>query len=127
MALAVEELLTLPYEVPNLHVAWNMAPGGVPTLWWRSVGSSHTAFAVEGFIDELAKAAGKDPYEYRRMLMNKHPRQKRVLEFVAEKAGWKTPVAPGRGRGIAVHESFGSVVAQVAEVSITKNKTLEST
>ena len=122
---AVEGASDLPYEVPNLHVAWNMAPGGVPTLWWRSVGSSHTAFVVEGFIDELAKAAGKDPYEYRRMLMSKHPRQKRVLEFVAEKAGWKTPVAPGRGRGIAVHESFGSVVAQVAEVSITKNKTLK--
>ena len=70
---AVEGASNLPYEVPNMQVAWNMAPGGVPTLWWRSVGSSHTAFAVEGFIDELAKAAGKDPYEYRRMLLDKHP------------------------------------------------------
>src|SRR5687768_10223293 len=103
-ATAVEGAADLPYAVPNLSVAWTMAPGGVPTLWWRSVGSSHTAFVVEGFIDELAKAAGKDPYEYRRMLMSKHPRQKRVLEYVAEKAGWKTPVAAGRGRGIAVHE-----------------------
>ena len=67
----------------------------------------------------------KIPYEYRRMLLSKHPRQKRVLEYVAEKAGWKTPVTPGRGRGIAIHESFGSVVAHVAEVSITKNKTLK--
>ena len=122
---AVEGASDLPYEVPNLQVAWNMAPGGVPTLWWRSVGSSHTAFAVEGLIDELAKAAGKDPYEYRRMLLSNSPRQKRVLEYVAEKAGWKNPVATGRGKGIAIHESFGSVVAHVAEVSITKNKTLK--
>ncbi len=120
--LAVEGAANHPYEVPNKHVAWNMAPGGVPTLWWRSVGSSHTAFAVECFIDELAKAAGKDPYEYRRLLLGKSPRHKRVLEYVAEKAGWNKPVAAGRGRGIAVHESFGSVVAQVAEVSIINNK-----
>jgi len=102
-----------------------MAPNGVPTLWWRSVGSSHTAFAVEGFIDELAKAAGKDPFEFRRILLEKSPRHKKLLEFVAEKAGWKKPLAPGRGKGIAIHESFGSVVAQVAEVSITNNKTLK--
>ena len=94
-------------------------------LWWRSVGSSHTAFAVEGLIDELAKAAGKDPYQYRRMLLEKHPRYLKVLDTVAEKSGWKKPVAPGRGRGIAIHESFGSIVAHVAEVSITKNKTLK--
>jgi isoquinoline 1-oxidoreductase beta subunit len=123
--LAVEGAANHPYAVPNKQVTWNMAPNGVPTLWWRSVGSSHTAFAVEGFIDELAKAAGKDPYQYRRMLLEKQPRFLRVLDTVAEKAGWKNPVAPGRGRGIAIHESFGSVVAQVAEVSITKNKTLK--
>jgi len=122
---AVEGASNLPYHIPNMNVAWNMAPNGVPTLWWRSVGSSHTAFAVEGFIDELAKAAGKDPYQYRRILLEKHPRFLRVLDTVAEKAGWKNPVAPGRGRGIAIHESFGSVVAQVAEVSIAKNKTLK--
>ncbi|MGZ8539810.1 MAG: molybdopterin cofactor-binding domain-containing protein [Chitinophagaceae bacterium] len=122
---AVEGAANLPYAVPNLHVAWNMAPGGVPTLWWRSVGSSHTAFAVEGFIDELAKAAGKDPYQYRRTLLEKHPRFLRVLDTVATKAGWKNPLAPGRGKGIAIHESFGSIVAHVAEVSITKNKTLK--
>jgi isoquinoline 1-oxidoreductase beta subunit len=122
---AVEGASELFYDVQNQHTAWNMAPGGVPTLWWRSVGSSHTAFAVEGFIDEMAKAAGKDPYEYRRMLMDKHPRHRKVLDLVAEKAGWKKPLLPGRGRGIAVHESFGSVVAHVAEVSITKQNTLK--
>lgn len=118
---AVEGAREIPYEVPNRTVEWHMAPNGVPTLWWRSVGSSHTAFVVEGFIDELAKAAGKDPFEYRRMLMDKHPRQKKVLEYVAAKAGWKNPLPAGRGKGIAVHESFGSVVAMVAEVSVLKN------
>jgi len=118
---AVEGAAEIPYHVPNHQVEWNMAPNGVPTLWWRSVGSSHTAFVVEGFIDELAKAAGKDPFEYRRMLMDKSPRQKKVLEYVAAKAGWKNPLPAGRGKGIAVHESFGSVVAMVAEVSIKKN------
>ena len=123
--LAVEGVANLPYHVPNLHVAWNMAPNGIPTLWWRSVGSSHTAFAVEGMIDEMAKAAGKDPYQYRRMLLEKHPRLLKVLDTVAQKAGWAKPAAPGRGKGIAIHESFGSVVAHVAEVSITPNKTLK--
>jgi isoquinoline 1-oxidoreductase subunit beta len=118
---AVEGANELPYQVPNHQLEWKQAPNGVPTLWWRSVGSSHTAFVVEGFIDELAKAAGKDPFEYRRMLMEKSPRQKKVLEYVAEKAGWKNPLSAGRGKGIAVHESFGSVVAMVAEVSIAKN------
>jgi len=118
---AVEGAAEIPYDVSNHQVEWNMAPNGVPTLWWRSVGSSHNAFVVEGFIDELAKAAGKDPFEYRRMLMDKSPRQKKVLEYVVAKAGWKNPLPAGRGKGIAVHESFGSVVAMVAEVSITKN------
>jgi isoquinoline 1-oxidoreductase beta subunit len=123
--LAVEGVANLPYHVPNLQVEWNMAPGGVPTLWWRSVGSSHTAFAVEVMIDEMAKAAGKDPYQYRRMLLEKHPRFLKVLDTAATKAGWTKPVPAGRGRGIAIHESFGSVVAHVAEVSITPNKTLK--
>jgi isoquinoline 1-oxidoreductase subunit beta len=123
--LAVEGVANLPYHVPNMHVAWNMAPGGIPTLWWRSVGSSHSAFAVEGMIDELAKAAGKDPYQYRRMLLEKHPRFLKVLDTVADKAGWTKPLSPGRGRGIAIHESFGSIVAQVAEVSITPAKKLK--
>jgi len=117
---AVEGASNLPYDIPNLLVDWQRAPGGVPTLWWRSVGHSHTAFVVETFLDELAHAAGQDPYEYRRALLGKHPRHKQVLEFVAEKAGWSKPLAAGRGRGIALHESFGSFVAQVAEVSVSK-------
>ena len=117
---AVEGASDLAYDVPNLLVDWKQAPGGVPTLWWRSVGHTHTGFAVESFIDELAHAAGKDPYEYRRALLGKHPRHKGVLELAAEKAGWGKPVPDGRGRGLAVHASFGSFVAHVAEVSVSK-------
>jgi len=119
-AVAVEGAADLPYEIPNLLVDWQKAPGGVPTLWWRSVGHSHTAFVVESFLDELAHAAGKDPYEYRRALLAKHPRRKRALELAAHKAGWGQPLPEGRGRGLAVHKSFESFVAQVAEVSVSK-------
>ena len=118
---AVEGAFDLPYAIPNLLVDYQMAPGGAPTLWWRSVGHSHTAFVVETFLDELAHAGGKDPYELRRVLLAKHPRHKAALELAAEKAGWGRPLPPGRGRGIAVHESFGSFVAQVAEVSVSKD------
>jgi isoquinoline 1-oxidoreductase beta subunit len=117
---AVEGAADLPYDIPNLLVEWRQAPGGVPTLWWRSVGHSHNAFVVESFVDELAHAAGKDPLEYRRGLLKDHPRHKRVLELAAEKAGWGTPLANGRGRGLALHESFGSFLAQVADVSVSK-------
>lgn len=117
---AVEGARTLAYAVPNLQVEWHMAPVGVPTLWWRSVGHSHTAFACESFLDELAHAAGKDPYEYRQTLLAKHPRHLGVLKLAAEKAGWDKPLPKGRGRGIAVHESFGSFVAQVIEASVSK-------
>lgn len=118
--IAVEGAADLPYEIPNLLVDWQKAPDGVTTLWWRSVGHSHTAFAVESFLDELAHAAGKDPYEYRRALLDKHPRHQRVLELAVKKAGWGKPLPEGRGRGLAIHESFESFVAQVAEVSVSK-------
>ncbi|HEY8847702.1 MAG TPA: xanthine dehydrogenase family protein molybdopterin-binding subunit [Thermoanaerobaculia bacterium] len=118
---AVEGVSDLPYEIPNALAEWKAAPNGVPTLWWRSVGHSHTAFVVESFLDELAHAAGKDPLEFRRALLGKHPRHKNVLELAAEKAGWGKPLPAGRGRGLAVHESFGSFVAQVAEVSVSKD------
>ncbi len=116
---AVEGAADLPYQIPNLAVTWQIAPAGVPVIWLRSVGHTHTAFVVESFIDELAHAAGKDPFEFRRALLTKHPRHKRVLELAAEKAGWGSPLPEGHGRGIAVHESFGSFVAHVAEVSVT--------
>jgi len=117
---AVEGAADLPYDVPNLQVEWKQAPGGVPTLWWRSVGHSHNAFVVESFIDELAHAAGKDPYEYRRSLLGKNTRHLGVLNLAAEKAGWGKALPSGRSRGIAVHDSFGSYIAHVAEVSVSK-------
>jgi len=117
--LAVEGAKDIPYAIPNVRVDWHPAPNGVPTFQWRSVGHSHTAFVVETLIDELAHAAGKDPFEFRRGLLDKHPRARRVLEFVAEKAGWGKPPPQGQGRGIAVHESFGSYAAHVAEVSVS--------
>jgi isoquinoline 1-oxidoreductase beta subunit len=117
---AVEGAKELAYEIPNLHVEFQLAPAGATTHFWRSVGHSHTAFAVESFVDELAHAAGKDPFEFRRDLLGKSMRRKRVLETVAEKAGWGKPLPEGQGRGIAVHEAFGSFVAHVAEVSVSK-------
>jgi isoquinoline 1-oxidoreductase beta subunit len=116
---AVEGAADLPYAVPNLLVDWHQAPGGVPTLWWRSVGHSHNAFVVETFLDELAHAAGRDPYQYRLALLGKHPRHRAALELAAQRAGWGKPLPAGRGRGLAVHESFKSFVAQVAEVSVS--------
>ncbi|KAB0631274.1 xanthine dehydrogenase family protein molybdopterin-binding subunit [Burkholderia latens] len=119
-ATSVEGAANLPYAVPNVSVELATTRVGVPVLWWRVVGSSHTAYAVEAFIDEAAHAAGKDPYLFRRDLLTKEPRMRAVLEFAAQKAGWDPakPLPKGRGRGIAVAEAFKSYVAQVAEVSV---------
>jgi isoquinoline 1-oxidoreductase beta subunit len=114
---SVEGAREIPYEIPNILVDLHTTKIGVPVQWWRSVGHSHTAFVVESFMDELAHAAGKDPYEFRRKLLAKQPRLRAVLELAAEKAGWGSSVA--EGRGIALHKSFGSFVAYVAEVSVS--------
>ena len=90
----------------------------MPVLWWRSVGSTHTAYAVETFLDELAEAAGADPLDFRLELLGNAPRHAAVLRLAAEKAGWGSPAPEGRHRGIALAESFGSYVAQVAELSV---------
>jgi len=116
---SVEGAREIPYDIPNILVDLHTTKIGVPVQWWRSVGHSHTAFVVESFMDELAHAAGKDPYEFRRNLLAKQPRHSAVLELVAEKAGWGSSVAEGRGRGIALHKSFGSFVAYVTEVSVS--------
>jgi isoquinoline 1-oxidoreductase subunit beta len=118
---SVEGASDTPYEIPNLQVELHSPKNPVPVLWWRSVGHSHTAFVMESFLDELAGKTGKDPYQYRRSLLTKHPRHLKVLETAAQKAGWGKPLPTGWGRGIAVHESFGSYIAQVAEVSLEKN------
>ena len=122
--MSVEGADNLPYSVPHIAVKLSRVRDvGVPVLWWRSVGSSHTAFSTETFLDELAHAAGRDPLDVRRALLSK-PEQRRhlrALNLAAEKAGWGEPLPAGRGRGIAVHESFNTVVAQVAEVSLRRD------
>jgi isoquinoline 1-oxidoreductase beta subunit len=118
---SVEGAADLLYGIPNLQVDLHTPKMSIPVLWWRSVGHSHNGFAVEAFFDELAHAGGKDPVELRRKLLANQPRMKALLELVAEKAKWGSPVPNGRGRGIATHFSFDSYVAQVAEVSVDKN------
>ncbi|MFM0726395.1 xanthine dehydrogenase family protein molybdopterin-binding subunit [Paraburkholderia strydomiana] len=117
---SVEGAANVSYAIPNISVELTTTQTGVPVLWWRVVGSSHTAFAVEAFIDEAAHAAGKDPFVFRRDLLVQEPRMRAVLELAAEKAGWDPakPLPKGRGRGIAVAEAFKTFVAQVAEVSV---------
>ena len=115
---SVEGASNLPYAIPSLTVELHTTDVGVPVLWWRSVGSTHTGFSTETFLDELGHAAGRDPVELRRDLLRNHPRHLGVLNLAAEKAGWGKPLPKGRARGIAVHESFNSFVAQVAEVSL---------
>jgi len=116
---SVEGVNDSPYlaSIPNYNIDLHSPKNPVTVLWWRSVGHTHTAFVMETMIDELAHSAGKDPVEYRRSLL-KSKRHLDVLNLVAEKSGWGTPLPAGRYRGIAVHESFASYVAQVAEISI---------
>jgi isoquinoline 1-oxidoreductase beta subunit len=116
---SVEGAANIAYAIPNITVELSTTRNGVPVLWWRVVGSSHTVFAVEAFIDEVAHAAGEDPFTFRRKLLQHEPRMQAVLELAAEKAGWSNgPLPKGKGRGIAVAEAFNTYVAQVAEVSV---------
>lgn len=121
-ATSVEGVADSPYikAIADHHVSLHTVKASIPVLWWRSVGHSHSAFAMESLIDELAHAAGKDSLEYRRTLLKDHPRHLAALNLAAEKANWGKALPKGVFRGIAVHESFGSYVAQVAEVSVNK-------
>lgn len=118
----VEGVVDLPYAVPNLRVECILAPRVLPVLWWRSVGHTHTALAVEHVIDLAARRAGVDPVTYRRRLLTEHPRWLAALDEAATRSGWGTPLADGRARGIAIHKSFETIVAQVAEVSIENGR-----
>ena len=115
---AIEGAAGNPYAFPNLEVRYTQADLGIPVGFWRSVAHSHTAFAVECFVDELAELAGSDPVVFRRGLLAGAPRAVAVLDLAAERAGWGSPPPAGRSRGVALHESFGTWVAQVAEVSV---------
>lgn len=128
---SVEGAANLPYAIPNMKVDLHTPKDiPVPVLWWRSVGSSHTAYSTETFLDQVAGAMGKDPVALRLELLATHPRHAGVLKLAAEKAGWGTPLKPGkpgerRGRGVAVHESFNSYVAQVAEVTVARDGSIK--
>ncbi len=115
---AVEGGVDMPYEIANVHVDYLMPDTGIPVGFWRSVNNTFNAFVVESFVDELAHATRRDPYEYRRDLLSKAPRHLGVLNLAASKAGWGTPLPTGRSRGIAVWKSFETYVAEVAEISI---------
>ncbi|HZA51861.1 MAG TPA: molybdopterin cofactor-binding domain-containing protein, partial [Myxococcaceae bacterium] len=114
----VEGAKNVPYAFPNLLVQQTIVETPVPLGFWRSVGSSHNAFVTEAFFDEIARAARRDPYELRRQMLAPHPRHLAALDLAADKAGWGKPLPEGRFRGIAVAESFGSFVAEVAEISL---------
>ncbi|SDR26769.1 isoquinoline 1-oxidoreductase, beta subunit [Rhizobiales bacterium GAS113] len=116
---AVEGLANIPYAMDALKVDCILKNTHVPVMFWRSVGSSINAFVVESFMDELAEAAGEDPYRFRRRLLAGNPEFLAVLDTIAEKSGWGKPLAKGRGRGIAIHESFGTIVGEVAEVAVS--------
>jgi isoquinoline 1-oxidoreductase beta subunit len=114
--------IDLVYALPNMHVEYlRVEPPGVPTAFWRSVGPSHNVFVTESFVDELAAAAKQDPVAYRLALLDKAPRAKTVLELAAEKAGWGQPLSERVGRGVSVQFVFGTYMAQVAEVEVSKD------
>ena len=121
---SVEGAADILYGIPNLQVDLHSPKNEVPVQWWRSVGHSHTGFSVEAFLDEVAHAGGKDPYQLRRSLLANQPRMLAVLDLAAQKANWGGPLPAGRARGIATHFSFDSYVAQVAEVSVEKDGTV---
>jgi isoquinoline 1-oxidoreductase beta subunit len=121
----VEGSADVAYAIPNFHVEYVRHEVGVPVGFWRSVGDSQNGFITESFIDELAHAAHKDPYEFRKALLAKAPRQQGVLNLAAEKAGWGTPLPAGRFRGIAMVDSYASHVAEVAEISIGADQSVK--
>jgi len=122
-ATSVEGAATLPYTIPNLQVDLHSPKNAVPVQWWRSVGHSHTAFVVETMVDELAHLAGKDPIAYRLGILPANSRYRGVLQLAANKAGWgKKKLPAGHALGVAVHESFNSYVAEIAEVSLQDGK-----
>ncbi len=120
---SVEGAATLPYVIPNLQVELHSPKNEVPVQWWRSVGHSHTAFVVETMIDELAHLAGEDPVAYRLTILPADSRYRGVLQLAADKAGWgKKKLPAGHAYGVAVHKSFDSYVAEIAEVSLENGK-----
>ena len=118
---STEGAIDLVYDIPNIHVEYvRVEPPGVPTAFWRSVGPSHNVFVTESFVDELAAAAKQDAVAFRRALLDKSPRAKAVLDLAAEKAGWGQPLPERVGRGVSLQNAFGTYMARVAEVEVSK-------
>ncbi|TVQ89372.1 MAG: xanthine dehydrogenase family protein molybdopterin-binding subunit [Chromatiaceae bacterium] len=115
---AVDGAVDLPYAIPNRQVQYRQVDSPLPVGFWRAVGTSQNTWITECFLDELAAAGGRDPLALRRTLLQGRPRHLAVLDLAAQKAGWGAPAADGRGRGIALVDAFGSIVVQVAEVSL---------
>ncbi|MGI9293072.1 MAG: molybdopterin cofactor-binding domain-containing protein [Pseudomonadales bacterium] len=115
---SLEGSVDMPYQIANIKVDYALLETDVPIGYWRSVGHSHSGFVVESFIDEVAHALGHDSIEFRRQRLQQHPRHLAVLQLVAEKAAWGQSLPAGRFHGVAVHEAFDTVVAEVAEVSV---------
>ncbi|MFT3858680.1 MAG: xanthine dehydrogenase family protein molybdopterin-binding subunit [Aquabacterium sp.] len=118
----IEGAFDIPYDIGHIDVRQVRPVTHVPVGSWRSVGHSYNAFFTESFVDELAHAAGQDPHAWRRERLSRHARHRAVLDLAAARAGWGTPLPAGRARGIALHESFGSICAQVAEVSVSEGQ-----
>jgi isoquinoline 1-oxidoreductase beta subunit len=119
---STEGAIDLVYALPNVHVEYvRVEPAGIPTAFWRSVGPSHNVFVTESFVDELAAAAKQDAVAYRRALLDHNPRAQAVLDLAAEKAGWAQALPKGSGRGVSLQSVFGSYLAQVAEVEVSKD------
>jgi isoquinoline 1-oxidoreductase beta subunit len=116
---AIEGAAEPPYALPDIRVDWIRKDPPIKVNWWRGVGPTHNVFVVESFIDELAHAAGKDPLDYRRALLKDNPRSLAALNLAADKAGWGTPLPERTGRGISLHDSFGSHLAMVVETTVT--------
>ena len=117
--MAIEVIATHAYKIPNNHVGLILKNAHVPVMFWRSVGASQNTFFLESFIDELAHEAGQDPYQFRRALLLDRPDYLGVLDTIAKHSNWGEPMAPGRGRGIAIVESYGTIAGQVAEVTVS--------
>lgn len=117
-ATSVEGVAQSPYALPNFRVEVTNTKAQVPVLWWRSVGHTHTAYAMETMLDEIARASGQDPIALRRSLLAGDTKRLGVLDLLVEKSGWNTPLPAGRFRGVALHESFGTTVGMVAEISL---------
>jgi isoquinoline 1-oxidoreductase beta subunit len=115
----VEGLKEIAYDIPNQYLDYVMKDTSVPVGFWRSVANTHNAFFMESFMDELAHSSGKDPYHFRRDLLTHQPRYLKVLDTLAEQSHWDKPASPGHYRGLAIHQCFGSIAGEVADISLS--------